>query len=110
MNTLELVVERERQSPSLEEVVEAVRTLNMVRNHVGGWGELRITQSVKRSRGRVLEARLMVGSNRHAQYVKPELYEVVQPAAELLTKALEANWDMTIDTSARYGMTLSIKV
>ena len=100
----------EANSPSLEEVLEAVRTLNMVRTHVSGFGELRITQSVKRSRGRVLEARLMVGSNRHAQYVKPELYEVVQPAAELLTKALEANWEMTIDTSARYGMVLSIRV
>lgn len=95
------------KAPSLEEVVEAMRTLDMVRTHVKGFGRLEIIQSMKRGRGRVLEARLCLGGSNHARYVKPELAEVVQPAVVVLTRALR-DWHVTIDTDAR-PMTVSIR-
>lgn len=96
------------KAPSLEEVVEAMRTLDMVRTHVKGFGSLMISQSVKRGRGRgrVVAARLLIGTN-HRRWVNPELDEVVQPAVEVLTLALH-DWHLTIDTDAR-PMTVSIR-
>lgn len=94
------------KAPSLEEVVEAVRTLDMVRTHVKCFGGLLISQSVKRGRGRVVTARLVIGDN-HRRWVNPELDEVVQPALDLLTWALR-DWHLTIDTDAR-PMTVSIR-
>lgn len=94
------------KAPSLDEVVEAVRTLDMVRTHVKGFGGLLISQSVKRGRGRVMTARLVIGTT-HRRYVNPELDEVVQPALDLLTLALR-DWHLTIDTDAR-PMTVSIR-
>lgn len=95
---------------SLDEVVEAVRTLNMVRSHVRGFGWLDISQSVKRGRGRVLEARLCLGGSNHARYVKPELAEIVQPAVDVLNRALNENYSLSLDTSDRSFMVLSIRV
>ncbi len=100
----------ENTAPSLEEVVEAARTLDMVRRHVSGFGELKITQAVKRGRGRVLEARLCLGSSYHAQFVRPELAEVVQPAADVLMQALNANYRLNLNTSDRNHMVLSINI
>lgn len=95
-----------QKAPSLEEVVEAVRTLDMVRTHVSGYGGLLIGQSVKRGRGRVVTARLVIG-DRHRRWVNPELDEVVQPAVDLLTTALR-DWHLTIDTDA-WPMRVSIR-
>ena len=96
-----------QNTPSLEEVVEAVRTLDMVRTHVRGFGELKIIQSVKRGRGRVVEARLCLGNGRHAQYVRPELAEIVQPAADVLMLALR-DWRLTINSDAN-PMTVTVR-
>lgn len=93
-------------SPSLEEVVEAARTLDMVRAHARGFGELEITQSVKRGRGRVITAKLSIGE-RHRRYVNPELDELIQPAVDLLTLAL-SDWHLTINTGAS-PMTVTIR-
>lgn len=98
------------KAPSLEEVVDAVRTLDMVRTHVRGFGSLDISQSVKRGRGRVLEARLCLGGRNHARYVKPELAEIVQPAVDVLNRALNENYGLILDTSDRNSMVLSIRV
>lgn len=96
------------KAPSLEEVVEAVRTLDMVRTHVKGFGRLEIIQSMKRGRGRVLEARLYLGGSNHARYVKPELSEVVQPAVDVLTRALNESYRLSIDTDA-WPMTVMVR-
>lgn len=100
----------EDRAPSLEEVVDAARTLNMVRRHVSGFGRLEISEAYKRNRGRVLEARLCLGGSNHARYVKPELGEIVQPAADVLTQALNSNYWLNLDTSDRNHIVVSIKV
>ncbi len=92
--------------PPLEEVVKAMRTLEMVRAHVSGFGRLEISQPYKRSRGRVIEVKLYIGE-RHRRYVNPELAEVIQPAADVLTTALR-DWHLTIDTDAN-PMTVKIR-
>lgn len=94
------------KAPSLEEVVEAVRTLNMVRTHVSGFGGLLISQSVKRGRGRVVTTRLVIGTN-HRRWVNAELDEVIQPALDVLTTAL-GDWNLYIDTDAN-PMTVKIR-
>lgn len=84
--------------------MEVVRTLDMVRTHVKGFGGLLISQSVKR--GRVVTAQLVIGTN-HRRYVTPELDEVVQPAVDVLTLALR-DWHLSIDTDTQ-PMTVSIR-
>ena len=100
----------ECKEPTLEEVIDAARTLNMVRHHVTGFGRLEISQSIKARRGRVLEAKLLVGRDTFARFVKPELAEIVQPAADVLTRALNANYSLTLVTSNRHSMVVSIHV
>jgi hypothetical protein len=92
--------------PPLEEVVNAMRTLDMVRAHVSGFGRLEISQPYKRGRGRVIEVKLYIGE-RHRRYVNPELAEVIQPAADTLSIALR-DWHLTIDTDAS-PMTVKIR-
>ena len=95
------------KAPSLEEVVEAVRTLDMVRSHVKGFGSLSIDVSMKRGRGRVMTARVHLGPETHRRYVNPELVEIIQPAVDLLTTAMR-DWNLTIDTDAR-PMTVTVR-
>jgi|AntRauTorckE5430_2_1112549.scaffolds.fasta_scaffold01676_11 hypothetical protein len=104
------MAENEDKAPSLEEVIEAARTLNMVRRHVSGFGRLEVKQSIRQRKGRVLEAKLMIGSATYSRFVKPELAEVVQPAADVLTRALNANYSLNLDTSDRNSMVLSITI
>ena len=104
------LAEEVKAPPSMEETLEAARTLQMVRTHVSGFGRLEIKQSVKRGRGRVIEARLLVGRDTYARFVKPELAEIIQPAVDVLTRALNENYSLSIDTSIRNQIVLSISV
>ena len=45
-----------------------------------------------------------------ARFVKPELAEIIQPAVDVLTRALNENYSLSIDTSIRNQIVLSISV
>ena len=94
--------------PSLEAVLEAAQTLQLVRDHVSGFGRLMLTEKMKRGRGRVLEASLSF-DGAHGRFVKDELWEVVQPAADLISRALDANWRLSIETEQRDAIRISIR-
>lgn len=100
--------EIEKNAPSVEDALEAARTLQLVRDHVSGFGMLRLTEKMKRGRGRVLEAQLLIRGS-HNRFVKPELLEIVQPAAEILGKAMNAYHWMRIDLEQRSEITLMLR-
>ena len=95
-------------APSLEAVLEAAQTLQLVREHVSGFGTLMLTEKIKRGRGRVLEASLRI-HGRHGRFVKDELREVIQPAADLISGALEANWRLSIETEQFDAIRITIR-
>ncbi len=87
------------KTPSLEEAVDAARPLEMVRRHVSGFGSLYITKPKDAEGNRVLKVHLYLG--RHDRLVNRELLAMIQPAADVLTRALQANRCLFLDTNAR---------
>lgn len=84
--------------PTIEEALDAARTLQLVRKHVRGFGSLTITTRLRRGGKRELEARLFLHPN-HRRWVKDELAEVVMPAAEVLTRALRGHYSLAVDAA-----------
>ncbi|MES2846137.1 MAG: hypothetical protein V4747_13995 [Pseudomonadota bacterium] len=96
----------ESKMPSLEEAVEAIRTLEMVRKHISGFGSLLIRKPMGEDGVRDLKVYLSFYYG-HERFVNKELLEMVEPAADVLRRALRRRC-LFLDADAR-PMALRIK-
>lgn len=90
----------ENRRPSFEEAVDAMRTLEMVRRHISGFGWLlvRKPKDADGTRGLEVHIQFHVG---HERFVNRELLEMVEPAADVLRRALQGSRYLFLDADAR---------
>lgn len=79
----------------------------MIRRHLSGFGGLYITERTTSEYRRTLETRLEIGDG-HQRFIAPQLFEIIQPAVEVLNRALAEYHFLRCNCSYRNRIVLTL--